>query len=70
LVSQSMQALWSIELESVSQLARVEVDNFVQSGLNSIVIASSVEILRQHCFSQCELLSLLMSECVSRWSSP
>jgi hypothetical protein len=54
--------LESIEFDNGSNLIRIEESAFSSSGLKSIVIPSSVEILGKSCFGHCQSLESIIFE--------
>jgi hypothetical protein len=48
-------SLSSVGFESGSRLSRIEKQAFIRTGLIEIIIVALVEVLRESCFSWCEL---------------
>jgi hypothetical protein len=58
--------LTSVAFESDLKLQRIEKSAFPQSGLTSIHIPASVEVLCERCFSDCESLTSVTFELHSK----
>jgi hypothetical protein len=58
---QQGESLTSIPFESESKLSRIEKWAFRDSGITSIHLLSSVEVLREKCLSLCHAVTLIPS---------